>query len=78
MDDSIDSDPSKSEALEVARETKNVLVKGGFAVERWQFSQESGTRTGSELCGENDKVTTPSGSVHSHTNMLKGTGERHW
>lgn len=73
VDDSIDSEPNKSEALEVARETENVLVKGGFAVECWQFSQESGTHTGSELRGENDKVTTPSGSVHMHTNMKKGT-----
>ena len=73
VDDSIDSEPNKSEALEVARETENVLVKGGFAVECWQFSQESGTHNGSELRGENDKVTTPSGSVHMHTNMKKGT-----
>lgn len=75
VDDLIDSEPSKSEALEVARETENVLAKRGFAVKCWQFSQESGTCTGSELCAENDKVTTPSGSVHTHTNMLKGTGD---
>ena len=30
---------------------------------------------GSELCAENEKVTTPRGSVHTHTNMLKGTGD---
>ena len=75
VDDLIDSEPSKSEALAVACETENVLAKGGFAVKCWQFSQESGTRTGSELCVENDKVTTPSGSVHTPTNMLKGTGD---
>ena len=38
VDDLIDSEPSKSEALEVARETENVHAKGGFAVKCWQFS----------------------------------------
>ena len=49
VDDLIDSLPSKSEAIEGSRGTQNMLAKGGFTVKCWQFSQESGSRTGSEL-----------------------------
>ena len=53
-----------------------MLAKGGFAVKCRQFSQESGTRTGSELKAKNEKVTIPSGSFHTHMGMLKGTGDK--
>ena len=42
VDDLIDSQPSKPDALEIALETENMLAKGGFAVKCWQFSGESG------------------------------------
>ena len=35
VDDLIDSEPTKSEALEVARKTENMLAKGGFAAKCW-------------------------------------------
>ena len=35
VDDLIDSEPTKSEALEVARKTENMLAKGGFTAKCW-------------------------------------------
>ena len=69
----IDSLPSKCEAIEGSRETENMFVKGGFTVKCWQFSQESGTRTGNELSSKNDEANLPSGPDRTHPNMLKGS-----
>ena len=38
VDDLIDSQPSTAEALTIARETEDMLAKGGFAVKCWQFT----------------------------------------
>ena len=73
VDDLIDNQPSKPDALEIALETENMLAKGGFAVKCWQFSGESGPPVGNELFASNDMVTTPDGPVDTHTNMLKGS-----
>ena len=45
VDDLIDSQPSTAEALKIARETEDMLVKGGFAVKCWQFTGESSPRS---------------------------------
>ena len=49
VDDLIDSQPSKSEALKIAKETEEMLTKGGFSVKCWQFSGESKPRVYEEL-----------------------------
>ena len=63
VDNLIDSQPSKPDALEIALETENMLAKGGFAVKCWQFSGESSPRVGNTLYTSNDMVTTIDGSV---------------
>ena len=73
VDDIIGSHPRTSEAIQGSRETENMVAKGGFTEKCWQFSQESGTRTGSELSSKNDKANLPSGPHRTQTTMLKGT-----
>jgi len=68
-----DSLPSKSEGIEGSRETEKMLATGGFTVKCWQFSQESGTRTGSELSSKNDEANLHSAPDRTHQTMLNGT-----
>ena len=49
VDDLIDSQPSTAEALKIARETEDMVAKGGFAVKCWQFTGESSPRAGEML-----------------------------
>lgn len=73
VDDLIDSQPSTAEALKIARETEDMLAKGGFAVKCWQFTGESSPRTGEVLSENVDTLVAPDGAVCTHPNMLKGT-----
>ena len=73
VDDLIDSQPSTAEALTIARETEDMLAKGGFAVKCWQFTGESSPRTGEVLSENVDTLVAPDGAVCTHPNMLKGT-----
>ena len=72
VDDLIDSLPSTPEALKVARETEDMLAKGGFLVKCWQFSGEPSPHTGKMLSDNIDTVVEHDGPVRTHTNMLKG------
>ncbi|XP_068737311.1 uncharacterized protein [Montipora capricornis] len=72
VDDVIDSQPSKPKALKIARETEDMLAKGGFVVKCWQFTGESSPRTG-KMSVSSDTGVAPDGPVSTHTNMLKGT-----
>ena len=49
VDDLINSQLSKSEALSIANETEEKLDKGGFFVEYWQFRGDSKPRIYAEL-----------------------------
>ena len=73
VDDLIDSQPSTAEALKIARETEDMLAKGGFVVKCWQFTGESSPRTGEVLSENVDTLVAPDGAVCTHPNMLKGT-----
>ena len=72
VDDLIDCLPSTPEALKVARETEDMLAKGGFLVKCWQFSGEPSPHTGKMLSDNIDTVVEHDGPVCTHTNMLKG------
>lgn len=73
VDDLIDSQPSPPEALKIARETEDMLGKGGFVVKCWQFSGEPSPRTGKMLSVSDDTIVEPDGTERTHTNMLKGS-----
>ena len=73
VDDLNDSQPSTPEALKIARETEDMLAKGGFVVKCWQFSGESGPHTGKMLSVSKGTNLEPAGLVRTHTNMLKGS-----
>ena len=45
VDDLIDSRPSVSNAVQVAKEVEDILAKGRFTVKCWQLSGERGSRT---------------------------------
>ena len=77
VDDLIDSKPSISAALNIAKDTENMLAKGGFKVKCWQLSGESHPRVGEELntLQLNKLDSVPSGKTQTSTNMLKGTDE---
>ena len=72
VEDLIDSQPSPPEALKIARETEDMLGKGGFVVKCWQFSGEPSPRTGKMLSVSDDTIVEPDGTERTHTNMLKG------
>ncbi|CAB4018942.1 Hypothetical predicted protein [Paramuricea clavata] len=74
VDDLIDSRPSKPDALKIAKESEDILAKGGFAVKCWQFGGETQPRLKEELL----KLDLPEKSVESSDQrliMLKGTDE---
>ncbi|CAB4040336.1 Hypothetical predicted protein [Paramuricea clavata] len=74
VDDLIDSRPSKPDALKIAKESEDILAKGGFAVKCWQFSCETQPRVKEELL----KLDLPEKSVESSDQgliRLKGTDE---
>ena len=74
VDDLIDSKPSKLEALKIAKETEEMLAKGGFSVKCWQFSGESKPRVYEELIKpevSDNNAERPKQRVV----MLKGTDE---
>ena len=73
VDDLIDSQPSTPEAWKNARKTEDMLAKGGFVVNCWQFTGESSPRTGKMLSVSADTVVVPDGPASRHTIMLKGT-----
>lgn len=73
VDDLIDSQPSPPEALKIARETEDMLGKGGFVVKCWQFSGEPSPRTSKMLSVSDDTIVEPDGTEHTHTNILKGS-----
>lgn len=45
VDDLVDSFPTISKALNVAKETESMLSKGGFKIKCWQFSGEVDSRS---------------------------------
>ncbi|CAB4033995.1 Hypothetical predicted protein [Paramuricea clavata] len=74
VDDLIDSCSSKPDALKIAKESEDILAKGGFALKCWQFSGETQPRVKEELL----KLDLPEKSVESSDQgliMLKGTDE---
>ena len=73
VDDLIESQPSTTEALKIAHETEEILVKGGFEVKCWQFTGDSSPRTGKMLSVNSDAVVALDAPLRTHTNMLKGT-----
>ncbi|KAL9987900.1 hypothetical protein ACROYT_G002280 [Oculina patagonica] len=73
VDDLIDSQPSTPEALKIARETEDMLAKGGFAVKCWQFTGDSSPRTSKMLSVNDDTIVELDGRVRTNTNMLKGS-----
>ena len=73
VDNLIESQPTTTEALKIAHETEEILVKGGFEVKCWQFTRESSPRTGKMLSVNSDAVVALDAPLRTHTNMLKGT-----
>ena len=74
MDDLIDSRPSKPDALKIAKETEEILAKGGFSIKCWQFSGESSSRIYEQLKETNESRKIAEQSEQSVV-MLKGTDE---
>ena len=69
VDDLIDSKPSQSDAIQVAKEVEDMLVKGGFSVKCWQLSVERSPRV--SLKQEDAHIA--SAEETKALNLLKGT-----
>ena len=74
VDDLIDSQPSKSEALTIVKETEEMLDKGGFSVKCWQFSGESKPRVYAELI-KPETLDNHTEQSKQRVVMLKGTDQ---
>lgn len=68
VDDLIDSFKKKEEALQVAKDTEEILQKGGFKVKVWQLSGEQSTRKGGQLQELIDEV--PNDQVEKDSRVL--------
>ena len=69
MDDLIDSRPSVSDAVQVAKEVEDMLAKGGFTVKCWQLSGERSSRTS---LGQQETHIDKTDVIKS-LSLLKGT-----
>ena len=69
VNDVIDSRPSVSDAVQVAKEVEDMLAKGGFTVRRWQLSGERGSRTS---LGQQETCVDRADETKS-LSLLKGT-----
>lgn len=69
VDDLIDSRPSVSDAVQVAKEAEDMLAKGGFSVKCWQLSGEKSSRTSHS---QHEADIAKAGETKS-ISLLKGT-----
>ena len=69
VDDLIDSRPSLSDAVQVAKEAENMLAKGGFSVKCWQLSGERSLRTSLSQ----EEVHIDNADETKSLSLLKGT-----